>query len=100
MNAINAETASERARFYARIDEDNLTPLWEVLSALVPVKPTTPCVPAHWQYEKVRAFLMEAGRLITAREAERRVLVLENPGLRGALDHAFTVRRLAADLAR
>src|SRR5947209_3486041 len=27
---------------------------------------------------------MEAGRLITAREAERRVLVLENPGLRGA----------------
>jgi gentisate 1,2-dioxygenase len=27
---------------------------------------------------------MEAGTLITAREAERRVLVLENPGLRGA----------------
>ena len=27
--------------------------------------------------------LMEAGRLITAKEAERRVLVLENPGLRG-----------------
>jgi gentisate 1,2-dioxygenase len=27
---------------------------------------------------------MEAGRLISAREAERRVLVLENPGLRGA----------------
>jgi gentisate 1,2-dioxygenase len=27
---------------------------------------------------------MEAGRLITAKEAERRVLVLENPGLRGA----------------
>jgi gentisate 1,2-dioxygenase len=27
---------------------------------------------------------MEAGRLISAREAERRVLVLENPGMRGA----------------
>ena len=27
---------------------------------------------------------MEAGRLITAEEAERRVLILENPGLRGA----------------
>jgi gentisate 1,2-dioxygenase len=27
---------------------------------------------------------MEAGRLISAKEAERRVLVLENPGLRGA----------------
>ena len=27
--------------------------------------------------------MMEAGGLITAKEAERRVLVLENPGLRG-----------------
>ena len=27
--------------------------------------------------------MTEAGRLITAKEAERRVLVLENPGLRG-----------------
>ena len=27
---------------------------------------------------------MEAGRLLTVQEAERRVLVLENPGLRGA----------------
>ncbi len=78
------EQSAERARFYQRIDEDNLTPLWEVLSSLVPPQPTTPCVPAMWRYEKVRPFLMDAGRLITAREAERRVLVLENPGLRRA----------------
>ena len=32
----------------------------------------------------MRPYLLEAGRLITAREAERRVLILENPGLRGA----------------
>jgi gentisate 1,2-dioxygenase len=41
-------------------------------------------VPAHWRYQEVRPHLLEAGRLISAREAERRVLVLENPGLRGA----------------
>src|SRR3989449_10708583 len=29
-------------------------------------------------------WIQEAGRLISAKEAERRVLVLENPGLRGA----------------
>jgi len=29
------------------------------------------------------AWIQEAGRLISAKEAERRVLVLENPGLRG-----------------
>ena len=27
--------------------------------------------------------MMEAGELITAKEAQRRVLILENPGLRG-----------------
>jgi gentisate 1,2-dioxygenase len=40
-------------------------------------------VPAFWAYEKVRPYLMEAGRLITAEEAVRRVLILENPGLQG-----------------
>jgi len=36
-----------------------------------------------WKYDDVRALLMEAGRLLTVQEAERRVLVLENPGIRG-----------------
>src|SRR5438045_8367891 len=78
------EATAARKAFYQRIDRENLTPLWEVLGELVPPRPRTPCVPALWRYETVRAHLMEAGRLITAREAERRVLVLENPGLRGA----------------
>jgi gentisate 1,2-dioxygenase len=34
---------------------------------------------------------MEAGRLISAREAERRVLVLENPGMRGASSITHTL---------
>ena len=39
---------------------------------------------AHWDYDGViRPFMMRAGDLITAKEAERRVLVLENPGLPG-----------------
>jgi len=78
------ERTAEREAYYRRIDRENLTPLWEVLGDLVPPRPRTPCVPALWRYETARAHLMEAGRLITAREAERRVLVLENPGLRGA----------------
>ena len=44
----------------------------------------TPALPAKWDYDEVvRPFLMQAGGLITAKEAERRVLILENPGLRG-----------------
>ncbi|MDO8388406.1 MAG: gentisate 1,2-dioxygenase [Polaromonas sp.] len=74
---------SARKAFYDAIRAQHLTPLWEVLHALVPQQPATPCLPAFWAYEKVRPWLMEAGRLITAEEAVRRVLILENPGLPG-----------------
>ncbi|MGH8798338.1 MAG: cupin domain-containing protein, partial [Caldimonas sp.] len=75
--------ARERRRFYAQISGANLTPLWEVLHALVPSAPTTPCEAAHWRYAEVRPHLMRAGELISAAEAVRRVLILENPALRG-----------------
>jgi len=84
-------SSDERKVFYERIDAHNLTPLWEVLGALVPPQPKSPCVPALWRYDVARAFLMEAGKLITAREAERRVLVLENPGMRGASSITHTL---------
>ena len=73
----------DRERFYAQISELNLAPLWESLHTLVPREPNSPCVPAIWRYQDIRAFLMESGQLITAQEAIRRVLVLENPALRG-----------------
>jgi gentisate 1,2-dioxygenase len=40
-------------------------------------------VPALWKYDAVRPYLMRAGEVITAEEAVRRVLILENPNLRG-----------------
>jgi gentisate 1,2-dioxygenase len=72
-----------RQQLYSDMSPIGLTPLWEVLHALVPQKPATPCVPALWKYEEVRPFLMRAGEAITAEEAVRRVLILENPNLRG-----------------
>jgi len=72
-----------RAEFYGRMDKDNLAPLWEVLHNLVPARPQTPCVPALWKYREIRPYILESGKVITAREAIRRVLVLENPGMRG-----------------
>ena len=50
---------------------------------LVPHQPNSDCQPALWRYGDIRPHLMEAGQLISAEEAVRRVLVLENPGLRG-----------------
>jgi gentisate 1,2-dioxygenase len=73
----------DRAKLYADMSPHHLTPLWEVLHALVPPQPKTPCAPALWKYDEVRPFLMRAGAAITAEEAVRRVLILENPALRG-----------------
>lgn len=81
----------KRREFYARLSRHDMAPLWEVLGALVPPVPATPCVPAMWKYRDVRAYIMEAGELISASEAERRVLVLENPGLRGASSITHTL---------
>jgi len=72
-----------REQLYRDMDSLNLTPLWEVLHSLMPLEPATPCVPALWKYGEVRPFLMRAGEAITTEEAVRRVLILENPALRG-----------------
>jgi gentisate 1,2-dioxygenase len=74
---------AEREAFYRRIAAQNLAPLWEVLHELVPPSPRTACQPAFWSYEELRPWVIESGALISAREATRRVLVLENPGLCG-----------------
>jgi gentisate 1,2-dioxygenase len=72
----------ERAEFYARLGERSTAPLWEVLGKLVSPQPNPETAPVLWRYDTLRPLLMEAGRLLTAEEAERRVLVLENPGLK------------------
>jgi gentisate 1,2-dioxygenase len=78
-----AARTPEREAFYERIADGNLAPLWERLHGLVTPQPVTPVLPAIWHYRDVRPHLMEAGGLISAEEATRRVLILENPGLKG-----------------
>jgi gentisate 1,2-dioxygenase len=70
----------ERAEFVRDIDKLNLMPLWE---RTVGLRPGTKCVPAMWRYDEIKPWLLRASKLITKKEAERRVLVLENPSLRG-----------------
>ncbi len=73
----------EREAFYERIGKHNMTPLWEVFGELVTAEPQPEARPALWRYADVRPHVMESADLITAKEAERRVLILENPGLAG-----------------
>ena len=50
---------------------------------LITPEPKSACRPHLWKFDAIRDYMTEAGQLITAKEAERRVLILENPGLRG-----------------
>ena len=77
------DTQAGREDFYQRIDPSHMAPLWTRLKALVPREPTPVGVPHQWKYAEVRPFVLESAEHISAQEAERRVLILENPALRG-----------------
>ncbi|MBN41882.1 MAG: gentisate 1,2-dioxygenase [Alphaproteobacteria bacterium] len=64
-------------------DPKNLAPLWEVLHTFARKEPKSDCEPYIWHYDEIRDTLMKSANLITAEQAERRVLILENPGMRG-----------------
>ena len=88
----------ERKEFYRRLEAKGAAPLWEVLGAIIPPEPRPEMVPVLWHYDDLRPLLMEAGRLLTEKEAERRVLVLENPGLRGkSRVHRQSLHRSSVD---
>ena len=75
--------AADRHKFYDELRPQSLAPLWEVLKGLVPDQPKSKFAPHVWHFAQARPLLLEAGALLTAEEAERRVLVLENPAMPG-----------------
>lgn len=59
----------------------NLVPLWPSLRGVLPPKiPTRQTKPTHWPYKTIKPLLLKAGELTPIEKAERRVLVLANPG--------------------
>src|SRR5260221_12584788 len=69
-----------RQAYYERISKYDMAPLWERLRELVGSEPKTQCAPAIWRFRDVKAMVMEAAELISAKEAERRGVVGGNPG--------------------
>lgn len=67
--------------FSHAVRQQQLSPLWERNMRMVP---GSPCVPALWRYADTRPRLERAAKLISTRDAERRVLVLENPAMSGS----------------
>jgi len=77
------EVSIEREAYYRRIGEQHLAPLWTRLRSLVPKEPVQVGLPYRWSYDTLRPYVMQSGSLISAAEAERRVLILENPEFTG-----------------
>ena len=77
---MSAVVNSDLARFSKEIAALGMKPLWERVARL---KPGTGAVPTLWRWSDTRPLLMRACELITAKQAERRVLMLENPALAG-----------------
>jgi gentisate 1,2-dioxygenase len=64
-----------------RLTEQNLVPLWPSLRGVMPPHvPGPKTQPTHWSYQSIKPLLMQAGELTPIEKAERRVLVLANPG--------------------
>jgi gentisate 1,2-dioxygenase len=58
-----------------------VAPLWPMMRNLLPHdRPQPVSKPAYWAFDKVRPLLLRAGELTPVEKAERRVLVLSDPG--------------------
>lgn len=69
------------AAYRNNLNANNLVPLWPNMRAVLPHgKPSRRTQTLVWPYQTVRPLLLEAGELTPIEKAERRVLVLANPG--------------------
>lgn len=83
-NADTTQVAREDA-FASRLLPRNVAPLWVGRRGVDLSRPRSPAVAATWRYQDMRPDLMEAGGLVSAEDAFRRVLVLENPAFPGEM---------------
>ncbi len=73
----------KKNNFYEEINKLNMAPLWDVLSDLVTPEPKTKALPNIWYWNQVKSHVLNSSAIISAKEAERRVLILENPNMKG-----------------
>ncbi len=75
----------DRRRLFEELPEKHLGALWQVYANALTPEPVKREVSYRWAWRETRPLLFEAARLVPTAEAERRVLMLLNPGLDGAV---------------
>jgi gentisate 1,2-dioxygenase len=71
--------------------EAHLVPMWEVLRGMLPAEPCPVALAHQWRHTEWHPALLEAGARVSAEQAERRVLLLENPAYPGEMRVAATL---------
>ncbi|EUC28762.1 hypothetical protein COCCADRAFT_8927 [Bipolaris zeicola 26-R-13] len=61
------------------VQKHAVSPLWTQMKRLNPPLPNPQAIPHLWKYKEIRPDLLRAGKLVTEKQAERRVLMLVNP---------------------
>ena len=79
---INA-SKTDLESFYQELQSFSVAPLWTVQEQALVSEPRSKAVPHLWRWEELRPQALRAGQLIGTQDAERRVLMLLNPGLAG-----------------
>src|SRR5687767_6435101 len=90
-SGLTTELAAEREAFYDDLKQHSMGPLWAVLGDALTPEPRVKSVPCLWRWQDVRPRVLRSGELVTAEEAERRVLMLLNPGLPGKIAATATL---------
>jgi gentisate 1,2-dioxygenase len=88
-----AHAATDKA--YAAIAELDAAPLWQYYGELFLPQPRSAAVPHVWEYAKLRPYMLHFAESLSLEEAERRVLMLINPGMQA---QAATVNSLYAGI--
>ena len=72
--------------YYRALEGARLWPLWEEIHHFTATPaPRSRALPHVWPYQQARRLVLASADMLTAQEAERRVLALENPGLEGRM---------------
>ena len=69
------------ADYRQSMEGERVSPLWPMMRNVLPHdRPNPVTKPALWSFERIRPLLLKAGELTPVEKAERRVLVLNDPG--------------------
>lgn len=73
-------TVDSKASLEKVIRSHELVPLWNTGGPPTAPFPHSKHIPAVWKYEETKSLLLRAAELVDAKEAERRAVLMINPG--------------------